>query len=74
MKVEKHGIVTNAVVRYYDKMSDAKHGTYTISVGFYRVNNKSYMFNYEGIIPIDSTVKIKYYPEDPKIYRVVEEQ
>lgn len=72
-KVEKHGIITNAVVRYYEKISDAKRGTYTISVGFYRVKNKPYRCNYEGIIPIDSTFKVKYYPNNPEIARIVDE-
>jgi hypothetical protein len=73
-KVEKYGVETNAVVQYYDKMSHAKIGTITYSVGFYRVDNKSYMCVKEGVIPINSTFKVKFYPKNPKIYRVVEEQ
>ncbi len=71
--IERNGITVSVKVEYYDKIRFSKGGRQTVSRGFYYVNYRKHSCFSREILPIGSTFKIKYNPNNPEVYRRVEE-
>lgn len=62
--IEKNGKIATVTVEFY------KRG---VACGYFYVNNKRYEYHYRYNLPLGSTFKIKYNPDDPKTYRQIDE-
>jgi len=66
--IEKNGKIAIVTVEFY------KHDrNRVVAGGFFYVKNNRYEYHYRNKLPLGSTFKIKYNPDDPKTYRQIDE-